>query len=72
MTSWTEAGPIVRSEGLVTVERVGRLLRETAALQIVTSALCTTEGRYVYRLTVRPKRGALTTLVVDARDPHFP
>ena len=69
---WSEAGPIVRREGLATIERVGRIVRDRDASEIVNSALCTTEGRYVYRLTVRGGQGALKTLVVDARQPFGP
>ena len=59
----------MRREGLLSIERVGRIVREKAAGEIVNSALCTAEGRYVYRLTVRGGQGRLKTLVVDARQP---
>lgn len=72
IADWSEAGPIVRREGLLTIERVGRIVRDKAAGEIVNSALCTTDGRYVYRLTVRGGKGGLTTLVVDARQPFGP
>lgn len=68
--NWSEAGPIVRSEGLATIEKVGRLARDRAYVEIVNSTLCKTEDkRYVYRLTVRGNQGALRTMIVDARQP---
>jgi uncharacterized membrane protein YkoI len=71
IADWSVAAPIVRREGLATMERVGRIMREGAAMEIVKSALCTANGRYVYRLTVRGGSG-LRTLVVDARQPRLP
>lgn len=72
MADWSEAAPIVRREGLATIERVGRMMRDGAAMEIVTSALCTTDGRYVYRLTVKGAGSGLRTLFVDARQPRIP
>lgn len=72
IVDWSEAAPIVRREGLATIERVSRIMRDGAAKEIVTSALCTTEGRYVYRITVRGAGGGLRTLIVDARQPRIP
>lgn len=72
IADWSEAGPIVRREGLATIESVGRLARDRASVQIVTSALCRAQDRYVYRLTVRGGEGTLRTLVVDARRPFDP
>lgn len=72
IADWSEAAPIVRREGLATMERVGRIMRDGAAMSIVTSALCTSDGRYVYRLIVRGAGGSLRTLIVDARQPRIP
>jgi uncharacterized membrane protein YkoI len=69
---WSEAGPIVRREGLAPIERVGRLARDRSSVEIVRSTLCRDQDRYVYRLTVRGDGGALRTLVVDARKPFEP
>src|SRR5262245_56109143 len=69
---WSEAGPIVRREGLASMERVGRLARDRAGVAVVTSALCKSGEGYVYRLLVRGDRGQLNTLVVDARQPFGP
>lgn len=72
IADWSEAGPIVRREGLATIERVGRLARDRASVEIVRSTLCRVEDRYIYRLTVRSDQGAFRTLVVDARTPFDP
>ncbi len=72
IADWSEAGPIVRREGLVSIEHVGRLARDRAAVEIVRTALCRAENRYVYRLTVRGDQGAMRILVVDARKPFDP
>ena len=67
--SWSEAAPVVKREGLATIERVNRLARDRAAAEIVNGKLCQDSGRYVYRLVVREANGPLKTLIVDARDP---
>ncbi len=72
IADWSDAGPIVRREGLAPIEQVGRLARDRASVEIVTSTLCRNDDRYVYRLTVRGGRGGLRTLVVDARKPFDP
>lgn len=72
IADWSEAGPIVRKEGLAPIERVGKLARDRASVEIVGSALCRTQDRYVYRLTVRAEQGTLRTMVVDARKPFEP
>ena len=68
-SSWSEAAPIVRREGLATIENVNRLARNHAVTEIVNSTLCEHQGRYIYRLVVREAKGPLKTLVVDAREP---
>lgn len=69
ITNWSDAGPIVRREGLTTIEHVGRLARDRASLEIVDTALCRADDRFVYRLTVRSGEGVLRKLYVDARRP---
>jgi hypothetical protein len=72
IVDWSEAGPIVRREGLASIERVGRLVRDRQSEELVTSALCRAEDRYYYRLTVRGGQGTLRTMLVDARKPFDP
>lgn len=69
ISDWSEAAPIVRREGLVPIEHVDRLARDRSSVQILRSALCRDQDRYVYRLTVRGGEGVMRTLVVDARHP---
>ncbi len=69
ISDWSEAAPIVRREGLVPIELVDRLARDRSSVQILRSALCRDQDRYVYRLTVRGGEGTMRTLVVDARHP---
>ncbi len=69
LSDWSVAGPIVRREGLATIEQVGQLAQQISALTIVNSALCRTGGRYVYRLVVRDHAGKMRTLFVDAKTP---
>jgi uncharacterized membrane protein YkoI len=68
-TDWSVARPIIRREGLATVERISELVEEREAGEIVKTTLCRERGRFVYRLMVRRPRGKLRTLVVDARRP---
>lgn len=76
ITDWSEAGPIVRQEGLVPMEQVGRLARVRAHVEILTSALCKGDKGYVYRLRVwgghENKNGSFRTVYVNARDPFGP
>lgn len=66
---WSEASPVVSREGLKTIEHVSRLARDRASVEIVNSALCRDESRFVYRLLVRGAEGRLTLLIVDALKP---
>lgn len=72
IADWSEAGSIVRREGLAPMEHVGRLMRERSHAQIMRSTLCRENDRFVYRLTVRGGEGTIRTLVVDARNPFHP
>lgn len=67
--SWTDAAPMVRREGLATIERVHRLARSHAVAEIVNGKLCQDGGRFVYHLVVRDARGPLKSMVVDAKEP---
>ena len=51
------------------MEKVNKLARTHAAVEIVNGKLCQNGDRYVYRLVVRESRGPLKSLVVDAREP---
>jgi uncharacterized membrane protein YkoI len=66
---WSMAAPIVRKEGLATIEQVARRAAGRIFGIIVKTELCQSNGGFVYRLVVREPRGRLRALTVDARHP---
>lgn len=66
---WSVAAPIVRKEGLTTVESLWKLAQAKIFGQIVKTTLCKERNRFVYRLVVRNPNGRLESKKVDARQP---
>jgi len=66
---WSVAAPIVRKEGLTTVETLWKLAQSKIFGQIVKTTLCEEKGGFVYRLVVRDPTGRLVNRKVDARQP---
>lgn len=66
---WSVAAPIVRKEGLTTVEALSRLAASRLAGEIVKTTLCQDNGEFIYRLVVRGPDGKLANRTVDARAP---
>ena len=66
---WSDAGPVVRREGLVAVKDVHELARQRRIGDLVRITLCEEHGRYVYRLVVREASGRIVALTTDARKP---
>lgn len=66
---WSVAAPIVRKEGLATVEALARRAETVILGDIVKTTLCEEAGSYVYRLVIRDKAGRLSNRTVDARAP---
>ncbi len=66
---WSIAAPIVRKEGLTTVETLARLARGKISGDIVKTTLCQESGGFVYRLVLRDAHGKLSNRTVDARMP---
>ena len=66
---WSVAAPIVKKEGLVTVEKLTDLARSKLGSEIVKTTLCADGVRYTYRLVVRDANNQLKTLIVDAHKP---
>ncbi len=64
---WAEASDVVKREGLVTVEKLGRQFRQRQSGDIVKTELCQIGDRYTYRLVVRLPQGGFQTRVYDAR-----
>lgn len=66
---WSKAAPIVRAEGLATVETVTKLAAARVAGDVVKVTLCRDGDRYVYQLVVRAGSGRHSSLTVDAIEP---
>jgi hypothetical protein len=66
---WSIAAPIVRKEGLATVEALARRAEVAILGDIVKTTLCEEKGGYVYRLVIRDRAGRLSNQTVDARTP---
>ena len=66
---WSVAAPIVRKEGLTTVESLWKLAKSKFFGQIVKTTLCRERNKFVYRLVVRRANGRLQNKKVDARQP---
>lgn len=70
VNDWSEAAPIVRKEGLYTVEKLTAEARGKIKGNIIKTTLCQDDGKWVFRLVVRVK-GNLKLMTVDAKAP-FP
>ncbi len=66
---WSVAAPIVKQEGLMTIERLSSQAPSTLGGAIVKAMLCGEKGSYAYRLVVRTPGGQLKTVTVNARTP---
>lgn len=66
---WSDAGPIVRSEGLVAVKDVHELARRHKIGDLVKVTLCEEKARFVYRVVVREPNGRIVAMTTDARKP---
>ncbi len=68
---WSDAGPVVRQEGLTPAKQLPELARDRVEGDLIKVTLCEEGGRYVYRLVFFDASGRVTNLTVDAKDP-FP
>lgn len=68
INDWSEAAPIVRQEGLYTVERLAKEARGHIDGNIIKTTLCNDDGTWVFRIIVRIK-GNLKMMTVNARKP---
>lgn len=66
---WSVAAPIVRKEGLTTVEKLASLGEGRLPGVIVKTTLCEEGGGFVYRLVLRDLHGKLSNRTVNARSP---
>jgi uncharacterized membrane protein YkoI len=69
---WSIAAPIVRKEGLTSVEVLSRLAEAKISGDIVKTTLCEEKGGFVYRLVIRDPTGRFKSRTVDARTPFAP
>jgi hypothetical protein len=69
---WSTASEIVRTEGLVTVDRLVAEAPERLGGDIVRTILCRAERGYFYRLVIRDQAGQLRGVIVDAKRPFKP
>ena len=69
ISDWSIAAPIVRQEGLMTVEQLTPVARQKLKGDVVKVTLCRENGAYVFRLVVRGGGGAIKTVTVDAKNP---
>lgn len=66
---WSVAAPIVRQQGLVSVEVLAEMAASRIEGEIVKTTLCREEGAYVYRLVIKDERGRFRRITLDARRP---
>lgn len=66
---WSVAAPIVKQEGLVSVETLTKRAKTKISGEIVRTTLCEEHGEFVYRLVVKEPSGRLASRTVNARAP---
>lgn len=66
---WSVAAPVVKKEGLATVEQLSQLAKSSGSGDIVRTTLCQDDGRFTYKIVVKDAKGQLKSLSVDARKP---
>lgn len=66
---WSIAAPIVRKEGLTTVEDLTRLAKGRIEGHIIKAVLCIGTEGYTYRLVVKMRGGQTKMVIVDAKTP---
>ncbi|MFA5951330.1 MAG: hypothetical protein WC807_13705 [Hyphomicrobium sp.] len=72
LSDWSIAAPIVRREGLVTVEQLSGLVRQRFPGDIIKTSLCEGGGAYAFHIVIRTANGRLRSVVLDARKPFGP
>lgn len=71
-SDWSVAAPIVRREGLVTVEELSTQLRGRYPGELVKATLCEGGEGYAFRLVIREVNGQLRSLELNAKRPFGP
>ena len=65
-SNWSDAAPIVASEGLLAASEVQRMSRRTLPGDVVRITLCREDAGYVYLLLLRDGHGRISNLKIDA------
>lgn len=69
-TTWSEAAPVVRAQGLLDMETlIARATPGHLGGELVKTTLCNVQGRFIYRLVVREAKGRLRMVAIDAHKP---
>jgi uncharacterized membrane protein YkoI len=66
---WSTAAPVVKSEGLASVQEVTALAQKRLKGNVVKVTLCMQGRNYVYRLLLRGRDGRHSRVIVDAERP---
>lgn len=66
---WSVAAGIVATEKLTPVEELSPVVGAALKGAIVRTLLCREDGKYVYRIVVRDRRGQFSRHKIDARQP---
>lgn len=66
---WSVASPIVKKEGLLSVEELTPLVKRRMNGDVVKVTLCQEGSGYVFRLVIKDGSGNLKTVTVDAKNP---
>ena len=68
--NWSDAAPLVKEHGLVSVRELSNLVKSKKAGTVVKTTLChDADGELVYRLVIKDRDGKLTRKTVNARKP---
>lgn len=68
-SDWSAASIMVKTEGLVTLDKLTKLAPLKLGGEIVRSSLCEAKTGFVYKLVVRTKDGQMKAVAVDAKHP---
>ena len=66
---WSDAAPIVQSEGLVPARELQSWVRKRLKGKVIRVTLCQDGDRYIYRLLVREPKGRIRNRTVEAKGP---
>lgn len=69
---WSEAGPIVREQGLVPAKDLQDLAKAKVEGKLIKITLCEDQGSYVYKLVFDQNSGDVVDMTVDAHTPFQP